>query len=441
MRKRLFILFILAVYIQTGCAQDTIPKKYTVHEVIAKSEYMADLEQLVKAVKRNHPQPYAFITPEEFDFFVGRKKESISDATTMSEFVWLCKSVVALVGCGHTSTSVENVLELYPSLFFPLEVMYVEDQLYITDPLNNADVLDQGMEVISINGIDVKTLKRELNAVINSDGYISSLRELQTNMNFRSHCAFQLGFPETYTIEIRTNTGLKSIELKPSDQYPSKDNDLNPCPDNLCFQMDADHSLGKITIKSFNYYNDNLPLFQSFIDSCFKELELSQPDNLVIDLRNNYGGDPYCTSYLLQYLMEQPFRYFRKGSTKWYKDLEQLLPIKQNRFKGNLYLLINGGCFSSTGHFLSLVKTHLNAVFVGQETGATFSCNANPTSFLLTNTGIQVYVATKIYQTDVSGFSKNEGIFPDYFITPKLNDILTNKDLEMEKVVQLIHGN
>lgn len=440
MKLNLLISFIVMLYTQVVYSQgNTTQTKYDVHETFSKSIYLEDLNQLVDSIKSYHPQPYEFITEENFNLFVDRKKKSISDSTTISEFVWLCRSVIAIVGCGHTSTSVENVLALNPSMFFPMEVVYVSNKLYVINPLSNKEIIDQGDEIISINGVDVQKLKREINITINSDGYISSLRELQTNANFRAYCAFQLNFPPTFTVEIKTATGIKALELKASKEKSTKVNYLSQCKDNLCFEKDLSNSLGIITIRSFNFYNDKLPKFKEFIDNCFKQVEFNKLENLVIDVRNNYGGDPYCASYLLQHIATKPFRYYKKNSTKWYHDIEQMIPPKKNNYNGKLYVLINGGCFSTTGHFVSLIKANMQATFIGQETGATYTCNANTISFFLKNTGIYASVATEIYQTDVTNFIKSKGIFPNYVVTPKLTDIINDKDLEMEKVVDLIN--
>lgn len=440
MKLKLTIYLIVVLYTQVVYSQVNVTQtKYDVHETFSKSIYLEDLSQLVDSIKLYHPQPFEFITEENFDLFVETKKNSISDSTTISEFVWLCKSLMAIVGCGHTSISVENVLALNPSMFFPMEVFYIDDKLYVTDPLSNKKIINLGDEIISINGIDVKKLKSEIYATINSDGYNPSLRELQTNENFRAYCAFQLKFPPTFTVEIKTNTDIKTLELEASKEKSAKINYLSQCKDNLCFEEDLSNSLGIITIRSFNFYNDKLPEFKMFIDSCFKQIELNKLENLVIDVRNNYGGDPFCASYLLQYIAVEPFRYYKKNSTKWYSDLEQMTPLKKNNFSGALYVLINGGCFSTTGHFVSLLKAKTSTIFIGQETGATYSCNANSITFQLKNTGIYTSVATEIYQTDVTSFLKSKGILPHYTIYPKLYDIINNLDLEMEKVINLIN--
>jgi hypothetical protein len=60
--------------------------------------------------------------------------------------------------------------------------------------------------------------------------------------------------------------------------------------------------------------------------------------------------------------------------------------------------------------------------------------------FNLNNTGLFASVATQTYQTDVVGFKKDEGIFPDFLIVPELLDVMNDSDLEMEKVIELING-
>jgi len=99
---------------------------------------------------------------------------------------------------------------------------------------------------------------------------------------------------------------------------------------------------------------------------------------------------------------------------------------------------MNSFCVSTTGHLCSILKQNNLGTLIGSETGATYSCNANTINFALKNTGIYASVAAKTYQTDVTGLAKNRGIIPDYQIHRNLDDILDKKDVELEKVMELI---
>jgi len=100
--------------------------------------------------------------------------------------------------------------------------------------------------------------------------------------------------------------------------------------------------------------------------------------------------------------------------------------------------LIDGGAFSTTSHFSSLVKFHNLGTFVGQETNGSYSCNANATELLLPNSGIRTRIAQSTFATAVSGFELGPGIMPDVEVTPTLDHILTGADPVLAEALHLI---
>ena len=107
-----FLVFFTSLY-SSGQNTNSNTNKFDVHELLSKSSYLEDLNQLVDSIQTYHPQPYEFITKEAFENFIKNKKELITDSTTISEFAWLCSSLMAGVGCGHTNVSIENKLLLF----------------------------------------------------------------------------------------------------------------------------------------------------------------------------------------------------------------------------------------------------------------------------------------------------------------------------------------
>ncbi|PHR44649.1 MAG: hypothetical protein COA32_14755 [Fluviicola sp.] len=407
---------------------------YDVHDLLSKSAYLEDLEQLVDSIKTYHPQPYEFISEQDFDYSVNHTKQLITDSTTIAQFSWMCNSITAMVGCLHTSTNSGNILRYLPDMFFPVKAQFVDNKLYLMETYTD---LKPGLEILKINDVDVLRIKKEIAAHISSDGYNHNFTDAIINEHFSYFCTTQLNFPTTYQIEVQENGIKKKVDLK-RDSLINGNNVAPLKPENLDFSINASENLATITIRSFVYYDERLPVFKSFIDSCFRQIESKQIENVVIDLRDNGGGDPYCAAHLLQYISNEPFRYYKKSTTSAYKDLEKKIKPFENNFNGNLYVLINSLCASTTGH-LSSILAHKNlGTLIGSETGATYSCNAHNIQFELENTGIRAFIATKTYQTDVVGMKKNRGILPDYEINRSLEDIIDKKDLEMEKVMELI---
>lgn len=431
MKVLLSILILLLT--QQACSQSD---KYFVHEVLSKAIYLEDFNQLVDSIQTNHPQPYEFISKDSFNQFVDLKKSIITDSTTIGEFSWICNAITSKVGCVHTYTSAGHLLNFSQEMFFPINVQYIDSKLYIVDTYKPYNELKSGIEILKINGIDVLDLRTKIAAHISSDGHNKKYTDARTVRSFGYFCAYQLNFPKVYKVEIREN-GVKKIVLLDK-ELPDTKNTSDAPAENLNFTLKKDKNLAIVTIKSFVYYNDRLPIFKSFIDSCFNQINFHDIGNVVIDLRDNGGGDPFCAVHLLQYISDKPFKYYKKGTTTYYKDLEEkIIPFKNN-FTEKLYILINSLCSSTTGHLCSILKHNNLGKLIGSETGATYSCNANTINFELKNTGINASVATKTYQTDVTGFVKDRGILPDYQVSRNLSDILDKKDIEMKKAMELI---
>lgn len=135
---------------------------------------------------------------------------------------------------------------------------------------------------------------------------------------------------------------------------------------------------------TFNQFVD-LEMFRSFLKEMFAELKAQRIRNLIIDIRNNGGGNSELGDELLQYLVSKPFsqyektlvkysdirkEYLRKSSgidsTELKNYLQQISGTvgvinhlkniiepkdKNERFTGNVYLLTSGQTFSSAADF------------------------------------------------------------------------------------------
>jgi C-terminal processing protease CtpA/Prc len=191
-----------------------------------------------------------------------------------------------------------------------------------------------------------------------------------------------------------------------------------------------------LTINSFGYYGE-VPMFKSFIDSVFQVIDQKGIDHLIMDLRGNGGGDPFCSSYLWGYLQHEPVPYFEDHYGK-YDTLANNIPQPANHYQGKLYTLIDGLCFSTTGHFCGLLKYHQVGKFVGSETGATYTCTGNATYPALDETGIMVGTARVMrYTAAVKDMDTRRGIIPDYPVESTQKDLISGRDAVLEYALSL----
>jgi C-terminal processing protease CtpA/Prc len=162
-----------------------------------------------------------------------------------------------------------------------------------------------------------------------------------------------------------------------------------------------------------------------------------ETSHLILDLRDNWGGNPYYASYLLSYLISKPTTYFGKAPFYYIKYKNPLKPAK-HRFTGRLYILINGASFSTTGHLCSLLKSHSIGVFIGEESGGSYICTDASINVTLRHTKLRLHCSTTAFATAVSNLPPGKGITPDYRITPTLQNYLEGTDPEMNLAIQLV---
>lgn len=446
-----YILIIL-LCLNFGCSQNnstTSPQdelqddsqdieKRSVLTTFTKEEYLEDLNQLIQLLNDNHPQLHEYVSERELANILNEKIALLDDNFKIGEFIWLCRSLIAEIGCGHTVFPTLGMNYFLPdSLRFPLEVNYLDEKLYVLNPLANKDLISAGDEIISINGVNVKKIKEELYKHISSDANNGSLKMEFVNDGFMEYAAFHFKFIDKYEIEFIKDNKIETVTLNQINEYKEDEIVQGKCRNNLCFE--TDENLAVITIRSFYYYRENFDTFKSFIDSCFNEIKNEQIENLIIDLRDNGGGDPYCGSYLLQHIADKPYQYYKIG-TYSYSDLQINISPHKNGFSGKPIILINGRCFSTTGQLCALIKANNFGVFVGRETGATFRCNATVRPFALTNTNTSPYIATRTFEANVSTLPKDRGIIPNYEPEMNISDLLNNKDVDLEFSINLLRS-
>ncbi|MFT5602068.1 MAG: hypothetical protein ACI9N1_002318 [Flavobacteriales bacterium] len=435
MIKLLMILPVL-IWVNHNYSQNRENNPDTIY---SQNQYVRDFKQLVKSITKSHPEPYMFISKDSLNTLKKSELEKITDTTTITEFLWSCKSIVAAIGCAHLDISYsEDLNEVSPSQLFPLRGHFIEDELYVIDAKNNSENVPIGAKIISINGLNTKIIRNELILHCASDGYNQSQIHHFINLRFVEYCSILLGHPAFYKIEIEHEGEKQIIQLNNQNDNDFENDYQDGVIDQLNFELNPSTNSAIITIESFGFYQEKWPIFKTFIDSCFRQIEESKIPNLTIDLRGNYGGDPYCGAYLLSFLSKEPFTYFYDEGDS-YDDLKDSIIPSSIRFKGKLYILINGACSSTTGHFCSLVRSMNLAIFVGTETGSSFSCNDNSSSVILKNTLLDLWLPATTIRTTATNLPLGMGILPDYEIKQSLEDVLKNTDSAMGYVLKEIN--
>ena len=159
---------------------------------------------------------------------------------------------------------------------------------------------------------------------------------------------------------------------------------------------------------------------------------------LIIDLRNNGGGDPTNAMTILNRLTTTPilvgstYEKVGKAHNDFSKSSEIWLNPKENskKYLGKVIVLTNRNCYSSTSHFVAWAKALPNVTSIGDNTGGG---GGLPTSIQLSNGWILRYSST--IGLDAKGFNFENGTPPDIKIDMDKIDFENGIDSILERAL------
>lgn len=469
---------------------------------LTKAQALEDFNWLKFALEYVHPRLYKYDDKATVDARLDDFSKSINHQISGLDFLALVSKINATVRCGHLYTIPQGQLakEVLAKKVLPFHVKVLQDKLYLLHDCSGSSI-PNGAQILSINGKSSRDIFAAVLPGIAADGYVLTRKlrlmeryfyplfhgfDLYYQLYLDRSDAFKIEYLEYGTNQRKTIT-LKGISSDERQKIALKKYGLDeqawfkkPSP---AFKIDQQNDYALLTI-SRSFYDKTIdPNFDSLLHSAFSKIKQEGIKNLVIDLRDNEGGDEHQQMELMSYLYPQPFKLYqniylshldfrplkpiilerdtskllfnnddaymrRINDDLWinnyeYSDNLMLKPPKEQVFTGKLYVLMNGLCFSSAADLIADLKKTTDAVFIGEESGGTYEGPTGGDNIViqLPHSKIMVRISPNIqigylYQQYPIG----RGVLPTYPIEYSLKDLVEGKDLEMEMAKALIQG-
>lgn len=398
-----------------------------------------DFRQLQNILNRLHPSLHGPITKHDFNQKCFRSHKALETSMSVEDFYKIVGPIVTSLGCGHTSIWMpRGYWEDSTRSLFPIEMVFLRDGVSSKRMFDNSRALPYGSRILSVNGEPVMSLVNNLKPYISADAYSNGYRNYRLNRRFSYLYALIYGYPNAFNIEYQPpqSRETKSCSCEPTTVKNIRNNfEFSPV---LELSFKEPERLAVIRISSFYYLNNKR--FCEFVDRAFKEIYNNGTPNLIIDIRGNDGGCPFCAAHLLSYLANESFTYFEEPYGK-FAELAEPVSVQEKRFQGNLFILIDGGCFSTSGQFCSLLKYHKIGRLIGSETGGAHICNESHKIIELKNTRLRLQVARSSFGTAVEGLQQRQGIRPDDLIEQTISEFQQGIDPVMDYAIKLCKEN
>ncbi len=412
--------------------------------VLSVAEMQEDFRRLRRLLLHVHPDPVAFIPRRALETFLNAQGQRIKAPMSVQAFGAILAPAMARVHCGHTRLATPaGYWEHFKDGFFPLRLQIAGDRAWIAQA--GSKTFPAGSELLALDGASLKDVIADLRGGLSTDGENISAQDSQLNTRFPSLYAlrygtrpmFQVTFrrpgakeDETTTVAGVARTTVTKAQEDVALRYGSS-------PDRrLGFEARPDLRTGILTIRSFGYYR-NPEVFKVFVDDAFRKVREAGLGSLILDLRDNSGGDPFCSTHLLSYLERTPIPYFAREYGTRYAPMAKPIPRAKDAFQGHLFVLMDGGCFSSTTHLLALMKHHRIGTLVGTDAGGTYVCNDGSQTYTLPASGYRLSVPRRSFAVAVERLPKGQGIQPDAIVNQRPEDLAAGIDTQREYALRL----
>jgi uncharacterized protein (TIGR03435 family) len=434
-----------------------------------------DLRILREALEEGHPGIYRFTPKAEMDRAFDRASAQLTRPMTALEFYRLAAPLVALLKCGHTALRPSGAIEqrVVAEPLLPIEAAVLGGRVYVARDFSANGTL-AGAQILSINGVAVEQILARMLAVVHGDGDSATAGpyRLSHSRGFARNLYLIAGLQSPF--RLRYVAGGKTLEAEVNGVPLAAMAGNEVAVGNATWRVPGDGSAGVLKIKSFGGNAEGGAPMALFMQNVFTEIGAKGIQRLILDLRDNGGGEDELGRKLFAYFASAPFRYYRdlivnKLSFRFFQYVPERdsLPATVNdlvkpaadgklhvvghpnwgtqqpavpHFGGKLVVLMNGGSFSTTCEFLATLHNRGGATFIGQETAGGYYGNTSGASATLRLPASKMNLPVQLvgYYMAIEGAGQgSHGIRPDHTVEYSIGDILAGHDLEMEMALRL----
>ncbi len=359
------------------------------------AEWQADLTYLATELPRLHLNAFHTISAQTWADEVASIDAAIPGLADHEIQVRLMR-LLAMVGDAHTS--LYWVSARYPSHAFPIALSNRPDGLFVTAVTAEAFATPRGpgeysraigARLISIGGVEIDEVRRRVLPLIPTENAFWAEYSLASYLVIAEVLHALRIIPSLtearYVVEDGQGNRL-ALDLRiapggwPSFGFPGVRRWQAPLP--LTQPSSVNYWYRYLPEERALYFRyrrcaeqAGLPS-STFLQEWIAALETQPVDRLIIDLRDNTGGDSRIFEPFVAAIRARPW-------------------INQ---PGKLFVLINQGTFSSGVFAANSLQLQTNATLLGEPTGGKPNSYGEVRGFLLPNSGMGVSYSTKLFR-------------------------------------------
>lgn len=426
-----------------------------------RADAVDDIEFFIKTLEDVHPNLYDRVSRNEFADSVESLKRGLAERVGENELFKDISKLGAIIQDGHTGNRYSYFMRrgnILVRRIFPYKLRVQNEKIYVVGNYSYKDDVPAGSEIIRINGLTGAEFIGQASTLLSYET-IPYRNTLIVNPMF---IAMWNDFKD-YQIEVRLPGSVETRIVKSFGGMYARIQFLRSLAETgqpYEFKLVAD-SVGYIGF----YQCKDLDRFKGFLKDAFQALQSKGIPHLIVDIRENGGGNSSLDDEFMQYISRKPFRMFDRIEIKVSKEVQSrypdwtdftnrqagtgyespellLAPLRPNplRFAGECILLTGRRTFSSASVFASAFRCSAVGVIVGAETGGITVGYGDVFDFTLPRTKFGFGVSWKRF-TNACGVDNRRGVMPDYPVESSFADERDGRDRVLEFALEMAGRN
>jgi hypothetical protein len=413
----------------------------------SKADFEEDIQYLTQKVTHVHPKFLEAGFYDQWKIHLDSAQRDLPDSITFNEGFIRIAPLLSALQDGHTGFSVPSSERMkymqHGGVTMPFTVKVKCGKILIDQYFgDNRSGQFEGAEIQSINSIASEEILKKMRSLSGSEKQSVAVNDRGIERYFGLYFWMFFGDQTSYRLSVATSDSVLLIETVPvsNDRFLELRNRHYPQERYYELSFSASNTFALLKIKLFA--DDLAP----FLRHAFDTIKQVNCKKLVIDVRDNAGGNSRSVDSLLKYLIGVPYtqytsitlrvsdevkQYYQRKKPDTYKLIADL-PIdtififdnnmfvnkpgpESDLFDGNVFVLINNRTFSAAATFAGVVKAYGLVQLIGQPTGGTIRYYGDYLTFRLPHMGAEFFVSPKEF-VQHGGDSPDEGVAPDIYM-------------------------
>ncbi|MGI6362240.1 MAG: S41 family peptidase [Bacillota bacterium] len=420
-------------------------------QILTPQEMKEDLRQLKADLEQVHPATI-YGLPADMEAAFAEAENKANQEMTVGEFAFLAAELTCMLGDAHT-----GVMLGFGERLLPMEIKILDGKIFVLGGRN----LYPGDQLLSLGGVTADEILAQAERVLPAENpywlkdYIrnmlteSVLTQMGAEIDYmRGLDAEVLRNGETQVIRLEFGFTYEKADPYPERQfYPSNDSYQG-------YYLDQENSLCHFRLQSCIYDEE----YVDFVRTMFQDIKNQGIENIIVDLRGNYGGNTYVAQEFLKYIDIDEYKYFgsvrrmsraaseqrgylaRKGTVTWEPETVTNQKAEELLFAGNIYTLIDNGTFSAAKDFAVILADNGIGTIIGEPSGNAPNSYGDILSFQLQHSKLFYNISYTQWMRPDEGLADADALYPHYQVTYTIDDYINNRDLAMEEALKLIQG-